>query len=91
MVVRMRATKSHRNNRRSHHKLANPALTKCTNCEAMHLRHRMCVGCGMYRGRVVVKAKAEKVVPTAAEKGAAKVAQKSAPKKVKAKAAKKSK
>lgn len=64
----MRATKSHRNNRRSHHKLANPPLTTCE-CGAKHIRHRMCQDCGKYRGRIVI---AKKVVVVKAEKVAAK-------------------
>jgi len=54
MVVRMRVTKGHRNNRRSHHALKQPRLSKCANCGEWHLRHRMCPDCGQYRGRVVV-------------------------------------
>ena len=54
MVVRMRVTRSHRDNRRSHHGLKEPRLSKCSNCGAYHLRHRMCKECGHYRGRVVV-------------------------------------
>lgn len=49
----MRATKSHRNNRRSHHALTAPAITKC-DCGATQLRHRACAQCGKYRGRQVV-------------------------------------
>ena len=62
MVVRMRVTRSHRNNRRSHHALKEPRLSKCSNCEAVHLRHRMCKECGNYRGRIVIDviAKTEK-------------------------------
>lgn len=53
MVVRMRATRSHRDNRRSHHALSNPTLAMCE-CGAKHLRHRACAACGTYRGRQVV-------------------------------------
>ena len=60
MVVRMRVTKSKRNQRRSHHKLSEPRLSKCSNCGAMHLRHRMCPECGYYRGKMVVDIVAEK-------------------------------
>lgn len=70
MVVRMRVTRSHRNNRRSHHGLKQPRLSKCVNCEALHLRHRMCAECGNYRGRVVVDvaAKLEKKLKKREEK-----------------------
>ncbi len=53
MVVRMRATRSHRNNRRSHHALVAPAVAKCE-CGAKMLRHRACAQCGKYRGRQVI-------------------------------------
>ena len=54
MVVRMRHTKSHSANRRSHHALTCPRLSLCINCGAPHLRHRMCANCGTYRKREVV-------------------------------------
>lgn len=84
MVVRMRATKSHRNNRRSHHKLANPPLAQCE-CGAMHIRHRMCQACGKYRGRIVVAGKAvaapAEKVPAVKKVAAKKETKKAAPKK----------
>jgi len=54
MVVRMRVTKGHRNNRRSHHGLKMPRLSKCANCGAWHKPHCVCPECGQYRGRMVV-------------------------------------
>ena len=54
MVVRMRHTKSHSANRRSHHALTGPRLSLCINCGAPHMRHRMCANCGTYRKREVV-------------------------------------
>ncbi|PIT91342.1 50S ribosomal protein L32 [Candidatus Kaiserbacteria bacterium CG10_big_fil_rev_8_21_14_0_10_49_17] len=66
MSSRMRVTRSHRNNRRSHHALVDARLSVCGNCNATHLRHRVCGNCGQYRGRIVVD------VAAAAEKKAAK-------------------
>ncbi|MEK7136347.1 MAG: 50S ribosomal protein L32 [Patescibacteria group bacterium] len=62
MSVRMRHTHAHTANRRSHHALTGPRLSKCPKCEAPHLRHRACLNCGTYRGKEVVDvvAKAEK-------------------------------
>ena len=54
MVNRMRANRSHRDNRRSHHALDDVRLSKCANCGAMHIRHTMCTKCGMYRGKKVI-------------------------------------
>ena len=54
MTVRMRHTHGHTCNRRSHHALAIPRLSKCVKCGNLHLRHYMCKSCGTYRGRAVV-------------------------------------
>lgn len=61
MVVRMRHTRAHTKNRRSHHALSKPALTKDEAGNA-HLRHRLSSATGSYRGRKVVdlSAKLEK-------------------------------
>ena len=61
MVVRMRHTRSHTKNRRSHHALSKPALSKDEAGNA-HLRHRLSKVTGSYRGRKVVdlSAKLEK-------------------------------
>jgi len=60
MVVRMRHTRSHTRNRRSHHALVGKSFSKCTNCGAQHLSHHVCMACGQYRGRVVVDVLAKK-------------------------------
>ena len=62
MVIRMRHTRAHTANRRSHHALKAPTLATCTNCGSHHRPHHMCQDCGFYKGRVVIdmKAKAEK-------------------------------
>jgi large subunit ribosomal protein L32 len=60
MSVRMRHTRSHTKNRRSHHALSAPRLSTCANCGAAHLRHRVCPECGTYRGRAVIDVVAQK-------------------------------
>ena len=60
MVVRMRHTRSHTANRRSHHALKAPTLATCKNCGATHRPHHMCLECGFYNGRQVVDLKAKK-------------------------------
>ena len=54
MVNRMRATRSHRNNRRSHHALSGVRVSKCQNCGALHRSHAVCMSCGWYNGRKVL-------------------------------------
>ena len=54
MVVRMRSTKSHTGNRRSHHALVSTSFTKCENCKALKKRHTVCADCGFYRGKKVL-------------------------------------
>lgn len=53
MVVRMRHTRAHTANRRSHHALVAQKLAVCE-CGAPRVSHRACASCGRYRGRVVV-------------------------------------
>lgn len=60
MVVRMRHTRGHTRNRRSHHGLEAVALATCSNCGAQHRPHHMCLTCGFYKGRVVIDLLAKK-------------------------------
>lgn len=53
MVVRMRINRSATRMRRSHQAIEGPRLSKCAECGAMRMRHRACIACGKYRGRVV--------------------------------------
>jgi len=54
MVIRMRHTRAHTGNRRSHHALKGAAFSKCSHCEAMRVPHTVCMSCGYYRGRKVI-------------------------------------
>jgi len=54
MVVRMRHTKSHTKNRRSHHALEVTSFAKCENCAELKRRHTVCSSCGHYRGMKVI-------------------------------------
>ncbi len=51
MVVRMRHTRGHTRNRRSHHKAEHATLTTDTVTNSTHQRHRVDMVTGMYRGR----------------------------------------
>lgn len=54
MVVRMRHTRSHTANRRSHHALKGKGFAVCANCGAKKMKHRLCSSCGKYKDNVVV-------------------------------------
>ena len=61
MVIRMRHTRSHTKNRRSHHALKEPTLSVCSNCNGHHRPHHMCLSCGYYNGRQVMDLEAQKI------------------------------
>ncbi len=54
MVVRMRHTRAHTANRRSHHALKVLNLVACPKCEATMRPHRVCDACGYYKQKSVV-------------------------------------
>ncbi len=54
MVNRMRANRSHRNNRRSHHALDEARVSTDKESGVTHLRHRASLVTGTYRGRKVL-------------------------------------
>jgi large subunit ribosomal protein L32 len=60
MSVRMRHTRAHTKNRRSHHAMKAVTLGVCDNCSEPRPSHKMCQNCGQYRGRVVVDIVAKK-------------------------------
>jgi large subunit ribosomal protein L32 len=59
MVVRMRHTRAHTANRRSHHALKASNLVTCKNCTALNAPHTVCSACGFYKGKKVVAVKAQ--------------------------------
>ncbi len=54
MTVRMRHTRAHTANRRSHHALKTIQLSTDTKTGTVHLRHRVSLETGMYRGRKMI-------------------------------------
>ncbi len=60
MSVRMRHTRSHTNNRRSHHALSANAIVTDKESGALRLPHRLDETTGMYRGKQVLPKKVMK-------------------------------
>lgn len=54
-VPKVRTSKSRRNTRRSHHALRPSGYSPCPNCQAVRLPHCVCLSCGFYRGRQVMR------------------------------------
>lgn len=50
----MRATRAHRDNRRSHHALDGVRLSTDSKTGSVHVRHRVDMATGTYRGRKVL-------------------------------------
>ncbi len=50
-------SKSRRDKRRTHYKLAAPALVACPRCHEPKRPHYACLACGTYKGREVVEIK----------------------------------
>lgn len=47
--------------RRAHDALTAPTINACPECGEAKLPHRLCAGCGTYKGRAVVKFEEEEV------------------------------
>lgn len=59
MSVRMRHTREHTKNRRSHHALSNPAIS-LDDKKQPHLRHRVSPINGTYKGKQIIEPKMKK-------------------------------
>jgi large subunit ribosomal protein L32 len=54
-VPKRKTSKSKRNKRRTHQKVAVPNLTRCPQCGEARLPHHACPSCGTYKGRTVIE------------------------------------
>lgn len=54
MVIRMRHTRAHTGNRRSHHALADIKTVTDKETGSVHLRHRVDMKTGVYKGKKVI-------------------------------------
>lgn len=54
MVIRMRHTRAHTRNRRSHHALKDMQTVTDKETGSVHLRHRVDMKTGMYKGKQVI-------------------------------------
>ena len=54
MTIRMRHTRAHTRNRRSHHALENPTLSTDKETGVVHMRHRASNVTGKYKGKTVI-------------------------------------
>ncbi|MDF2649525.1 MAG: hypothetical protein K0Q73_5330 [Paenibacillus sp.] len=55
-VPQRRTSKTRRDKRRTHFKLAVPGMVKCEQCAELKMAHHVCKNCGSYKGREIVKA-----------------------------------
>ncbi|MBM3513616.1 MAG: 50S ribosomal protein L32 [Alphaproteobacteria bacterium] len=57
-VPKKKTSKSRRDMRRSHHRLARASYQECPNCGERKRPHHVCGACGYYDGREIVASKA---------------------------------
>ena len=53
--------KARRGKRRSHIHMDPPALDRCPKCHSPKISHHVCLTCGNYAGREVIKVKGPKI------------------------------
>ncbi len=56
-VPKRRVSKARGRRRRTHWKLSLPGVVECPQCHETKLSHRVCPGCGYYKGKEVIKTK----------------------------------
>jgi len=54
-VPKRKTSKSKRDKRRTHQKIAAPNITQCPQCGDARLPHHACSSCGSYKGRNVIE------------------------------------
>ncbi|MDY6971306.1 MAG: 50S ribosomal protein L32 [Thermodesulfobacteriota bacterium] len=54
-VPKKKKSKSKRNMRRSHDSVKMPNIATCPHCHEPVLQHHVCSGCGLYRGRTIIR------------------------------------
>lgn len=59
-VPKKRRSKSKKRIKKSSWKIERPALTTCTQCQAVIPTHQTCPACGFYKGRQIITIKAKK-------------------------------
>ena len=59
-LPKRRHSKSRRDKRRANWKLRTVNLSRCPQCGAPKLPHRVCLGCGYYEGREIIPPKKKK-------------------------------
>jgi len=50
-----RHSKQRRDKRRTHYRMKEPTLGKCSNCGAIIEWHHICPECGFYRGKKIIE------------------------------------
>lgn len=58
-VPKHKVSKSKRDKRRTHQKIAAPNVISCPQCGEAKLPHHVCPNCGTYRGRTVLNKEEE--------------------------------
>jgi large subunit ribosomal protein L32 len=53
-VPKRKTSKSKRDKRRTHQKIAPPNIIECPQCGEAKLPHHVCPNCGTYKGRTVI-------------------------------------